>query len=313
MKVLFILVILVIIPQIAAAELFDILSEQYISDISELPYSTGKPEINMQESGNIRAWIDIVGWKNLSKDGDKFVILGDPASSAITQSYAQGMQPGYLDNIKKDISYSKSGNNLIAVMNVKLRWHTVQCDKDRCWNVYHDEAADFQDIGVIPEQFNTVLNPRVNITEYKNDIEPKISIQITNTNNSGIRLKYGNKSITHTSQNYHVEQTDKGIFYANVSSLEAWDVQGQGIARFGDSILINGNISTFDYAQMDIRVSNLYGSVRVDPSQFHINRVTYNPETVLNNPVLFAFLGVIVILAGAGYYLIKRGGLWQIQ
>ncbi len=308
MKVLFILVVLAIIPQIAAAGLFDILDEQYISDISQLPYSGGLPDNNIQEQGNIRGWIDIVGFRNLSKEGDKYFILGDPASSAIVQSNAQGMQPGYQDSITKDLSFSQSGSDLIAVMNVKLRWHTTQCDKDRCWNIYHDETAAFQDIEQIPEQYNKVLNPAVNITEYNNDIEPKISIQITNA--SGISLKYGNKSLTHSSKSYHVEQTAKGIFYANISDLEAWDIQGQGIARLGNLIIINTNLSAFNSSQLDIRVSNLYGSVRVDPSQFNINQVKYNPETVLNNPVLFAFIGVIVVLTGAGYYLIKRGSLW---
>ena len=302
-----ILAALAMIPQIAGAGLFDILNEKYIGDISELPYSSGTPAVNWQQSGNIRGYVDIVGFRNLSRDGDKYFILGDPASLAIVTADAIGQPPGILDSLKKSISFSQSGNNLTASLNVVMKWHTIYCDDNGCFvNGRFTKTAVFQDIEALPEQFDTVLNPWVNITEYNNTLEPKISIQVTNINSSGISLKYGNKSLTHTSKIYHVEQTEKGIYYANSSDVEAWDIQGQGIARFGNSIIINTNLSTFDYSQLDIRVSSLYESARVDSSQFNISTVTYQPETVLNNPVLYGFLGIFLTLTGSAFYLFSR-------
>jgi hypothetical protein len=302
-----ILVVMAIIPQIAAAGLFDILDELYISDISELPYSPGNPSVSWQESGNIRGYVDIVGFRNLSRDGENYFILGDPASLAIVAGDAEGTQPGILDSIDKTVSFSQDGSNLTASLNVVLKYHKM-CSDDKGEFVCgrFTNTATFQDIETVPEQFDNVISPRINITEYNNSIEPKISIQITNINSNVISLNYGNKSLTHTSKIYHVEKTEKGIYYANASDLEAWDIQGQGIARFGDPIIINTNLSSVDYSQMDIRISNLYGSVKVGSANFNITRVTYQPETVLYNPVLYGFLGVFFTLIGSAFYLIRQ-------
>jgi hypothetical protein len=220
---------------------------------------------------------------------------------------ATGTPPGIFDSLDKSISLTQSGNTLIASLNVVLKWHTEYCDDKGCFiNGRFTETAAFQDIKPIPDQFDNVFSSRANITEYNNTIEPKISIQISNLNSSGISVTYGNKSITHTSKIYHVEQTEKGIYYANASDLEAWDIKGQSIARFSDSIIINTNLSTFDYSQLDIRISNLYGSVKVGPANFNISRVTYQPETVLYNPVLYGFLGIFFTLIGSAFYLIRQ-------
>lgn len=291
----------------AEAGLFDIFNETYISDISELPFTNGTSDIKWQESGHIRAWVDIVGFRNLSRDGDNFSILGDPASLAIVQYDAIGLQYGYLDRLEKTISFNQSGNNLTALLHVVLKWHTESCDDNGCWiSGRFTEEEDFRDNESIPEQYNKFLNPIVNITEYDNEIEPKISIQVIDKNASSISISYGNKSLTHTSKSYHVETTYKGIYYANTSDIEAWNIQGRGIARFGNSIIINSNISEIDYSQLDIRVSNLYDSLRVNSSNFNITRVNYQPATVLYNPVLYGFLGVFFTLTGSAYYLIRQ-------
>lgn len=301
-----ILAVMAMIP-ISSAGLFDILDELYISDISELPFSSGIPTVSWQESGTIRGYVDIVGFRNLSRDGENYFILGDPASLAIVAGDATGNPPGIFDSLDKSFSLTQSGKNLIASLTVVLKWHTIACDDKGCFvNGRFTDTAAFQDIEVIPNQFDNAISPRVDITEYNNTIEPKILININDINGNGISLNCGNKSLTHNSKSYHVEKTEKGIYYANTSDLEAWDIQGQGIARFGNSIIINTNISSFDYSKLNITISNLYGSVRVDPSTFNISRVTYKPETVLYNPVLFGFLGIFLTLTGAAAYLLKQ-------
>jgi hypothetical protein len=297
---------IVFIPQIAEAGLFDILNEPYISDISELPYSSGNPSVSWQESGNIRGYVEIVGFRNLSRDGEKYYILGDPARLAIVAGDAAANPPGIFDSIDKTISFTQSGNNLTASLNVVLKYHTEYCDDKGCFiNGRFIETAAFQDIEVIPEQF-APINPIVNITEYNNTLEPKISIQIPNINSSGISISYGKISAVHSTQSYHVEQTEKGIYFANISGLDAWQFQGQGIAHFGNSIILNTNLSTFDYSQLNVSISNVYGSGKVDPSQFNITRETYTPEIIVYNPLLFGFLGMFLTLTGSAFYLINR-------
>ncbi len=312
MRSLIVLAALAMIPQIAAAGLFDILDELYISDISELPYSPGDPSISWQESGNIRGYVDIVGFRNLSRDGEKYFILGDPASLAIVAGDATGEPPedsliGALISFDKSISISKSDSQIRATLTATMTYFLLCQDEYGKFNCgRRTETATFQDSEVFPEQSGAVNNTRVTITEYNNTIEPKILIQISNINSSRISLNYGNKSLTHSSKSYHVEQTEKGIYYANASDLEAWDIQGQGIARFSDSIIINTNLSSVDYSKLNITVSNLYESVKVDHSQFNISRVTYQPETVLYNPILYGFLGVFFTITGSAFYLIRQ-------
>jgi hypothetical protein len=41
----------------------------------------------------------------------------------------------------------------------------------------------------------------------------------------------------------HVEQTAKGIYFANVTPAEFLDLKGKNISRYGRIILLNGNLS----------------------------------------------------------------------
>jgi len=310
------LVITILLPQIATAGLFDILNEQYITDISELPYSSGNPAVVWQESGYIKAWIDVVGFRNLSRENDKYFIQGNPTDLVIVQYDATASPPGTVDSISKTVTRSKSGNTITAHLYVKLCWHyyySCRCKKDKkgtetCSRCRKDvtESATFTDTEIIPDQFDKVHTPGINIVEYDNTIEQKIAIQVQEPNASKISIRYGNNSVTHTLKTYHVNRTEKGIYYANITPLDTWEVHGQDIGRFGNSVLINTNISEMNYSQIEIIVSDIYGTTRADPAEFNITTVTYEPEKIVFNPLLIVFLGIVGTLFYSSTYLIRR-------
>lgn len=284
--------------------IFEILNEQYIDDIKELPYSLGNPQIDWQEKGNIKAWVDIVGWKNLSKDEGKYYILGDPASLAIVQYDAIGIQPGWLDSIEKTVSVTQSGNNLIASLIVELQWYTVSCNKDGCWKNHHSEEATFQDIETIPLQFPGNISHVVNVMEHNLSIEPKISIQFNDNNFSKLSIKYNDNIVIHRLKTYHVEQTEKGVFFANASNLDTWNISGTNITRFGNDIFIKSDISNFSYGALDITFSDFYNT---HEKELSIKRLDYSfKDSGLLNPVLFSFLGILSITFTCCYFMVRR-------
>lgn len=96
--------LLFLIPTALAEDkgIFYILDEKFINNISELPYSAGTPETNWRASGYIHAWIDITGFRQMSRDNGIDYIPGRPADLAIVQYDAKAADvPG---SVRKSIS-----------------------------------------------------------------------------------------------------------------------------------------------------------------------------------------------------------------
>jgi hypothetical protein len=113
--------------------LLDMLNDSYIDSVYELPDSSGSPAINWQQSGNIRAWVDIVGFKNMAYIDGSYYVPGRPADYSIVQYEAKSVYLcGWcvLVSLSKTVSVYDKGNNTIAVLNVRLRYNEVitNCD-----------------------------------------------------------------------------------------------------------------------------------------------------------------------------------------
>ena len=87
-----ILCLLFLIPTAIAADkgIFYILDEKFIDNISELPDSVGNPDKQIQTSGNIEAWIDIVGFNKMMRENGLDYVPGTPADHSIIQYDAKG-------------------------------------------------------------------------------------------------------------------------------------------------------------------------------------------------------------------------------
>jgi len=307
MKALYFFFVLLIMIPISSAnpEWYDIQNASYITDISELPYSPGNPVISWQQSGNIKGWIDITGFRNLSRDGEKYFILGDPASLAIVSSDAVANLPSYafFDSLDKYISLTQSVNNLTASLNVILKWHVISCDKNGCWvSGRFTDTATFQDSEIIPEQFDNSLFLAVNVTEYNNSINPRTVLSV-DTNAFYVNYTYKNESIRNYLKTAEVEQLKNGVYFANITSSNIWSVDQntRSLHQINNQVVIQ-NTSAPDYSQLKIEVSNLYKSGII--KNYSIVRETYSIERTFNK-LFVAFTAVFVII-GAMIISISR-------
>ncbi len=309
---LLIITMILLIPAAGASDIFDILDEKYITDISELPYSSGNPEINWQKQGHIEAWVDIVGFKNLTEYNGEYFINRDPASLAIVQYDSKGkVTEGVIDSITNSLSLStvspskyQPESNLIASLTVVLKWHVVCCSKDGCWVCgRYTETKTFQDTEIVPEQCPNI-DYTINITEYNNSVNPRTVIGLTTYNSSYINYIYKNESIKNYLKNARVEKTAKGIYFANMSSANIWTDGIDSFHQMGDKLIIRGTADP-NYDNLSITISNIYETKRVSVSNYSIIRDTYKFERSFSG-LYITLIIIFSILFGTLYYTAKR-------
>jgi hypothetical protein len=296
-------------PDPADKGIFYILDEKFINNISELPDSAGTPETNWQVSGYIHAWIDITGFRQMSRDNGIDYIPGRPADLAIVQYDAKAADvPGSVTKIDKSITTYQNNNFTIAVVTVDLYWKSISCDKNSCWEVPHHETAQFRDTEISPVQYKPISEElNINITQYNNSLYENIGISIANI--SGLNkytIQYEDNIATYRIKKAHVEQTAKGIYFANVTPAEFLELKGKNISRYGKLILLNGNLSKINLSDIKITGSNLYETMTANSSQFNITRLEFKPEKELENPVSMWFMSVMAVMAGGIYFLARR-------
>lgn len=307
MKYLFFFLFLIFIPIASGyTGIFSILDEQFIDNISDLPFSLGTPQIKMQEQGHISAWIDIVGFRNLSREGDIYYILGDPSNLAIVQYDAKADPPGTLDSLDKSLSVYQSGNSTIASLHVVLKYHTITCDKQGCYiSGRYTEEKDFTDTELSPLIYPALKNGSVNVTEYNNTINPHAAIGLNLPGElSKVTFTYGNESLSHNFRQGHVEQTEKGIYFLNLSVVDFWTDNTYSLQHFNEWVLINS--SKPDYSQLSIEISNPYDTRTINNYSFE--RITYDAASTFSNPLLM-FVGMISTLIIMSIKIIRRVSL----
>ncbi len=306
MKVIEIIgLILLILPISSAAEeksLFAILDEKYITNISELPFFQGNPDRVLQSSANINCWIDITGFRGMIREGDDFFINDLPDHAAIVQYDVSGSPPGYVDDLSKELTIYQDGANTIASLHVEMRWHKVQCDENSCWNVYFSNEATFQDIEESPRQYIPIgKQPEVKLTQYNTSVYENIGISIQAPEGlAALTVSYNDSSITHIKKIAHVETTGKGVYFANISNVDYWNVQGSNISHSGNMITMSGNLSKMDLNMLNITGNTLYESISAD--EYNLTRKEFTPEAEMQNPVLLVFISIVAVLSAGIYF-----------
>jgi hypothetical protein len=309
--------ILFLIPATFAADtgIFYILDEKFINNISELPPSSGTPDIVWQQSGHIKAWIDIVGFNKMMQENGVNYVPGNPTDYAIVQYDAKFVPYDCpttcsVEYLKHSISVYASGNTTVAQDDIELKWATiyVNCDEGGCWSntVYTTEHQVFLDTESSPLIYQPIRT-QVSITQYNNSIYENIGISISNTPGLfSYIVEYHNETALHNLKVAHVEQTAKGIYFANISSDEFWKINGTNISRVYNTVFMNGNISKMNISDIKITASTLYETVLVNPQDYKISRVEFKPENELHNTVLITVMGAIGIMLTIGGILINR-------
>jgi hypothetical protein len=302
---------MLLIPITTAAEntgIFAILDEKFINNISELPYLAGTPDKNLQSSNDIHGWIDITGFRGMIRDNGIDYTYDLPERAAIVQYEASGNPPGYVDDISKKLRVYQKGNYTIAVLDVVMKWSKVFCDKNGCWTVSYRNTASFQDSEVSPKIYTPISDSfKVNLIQFNTSAFENIDILIsTPVGLTNVKIEYGNKNASHQLAFAHVEQTVKGVYFANISHVDIWETQGQGIGRMGGRIILDGNLSKMNLSALKITGSNLYESITADTNKFNLSREEFTPEKDVQNPVLLFFIGTLLTFIFALNYFVKN-------
>lgn len=273
----------------------DVMNQRYINFISELPITNGTPAIEWQESGHIRAWVDIVGFKNLSRDGGKYFIMGDPASLAIAQYDAYGDPPGIKDSEEKNVSFSQSGSNLTATLHVVLKYHTVYCDKDGCFvNGRFTEEKDFTDIEAIPELFIFPGNQSVTLKQYNGSVyKPQVLNFSLSPGIIAYRITTNNGTHTQYFKIGQVAYTAKNIPYMNLIATDHYDQTGRDISKLNNEVVLNSNLSSIEFYTQ-------YGKLNASAN---ITKIIM-PKTSINSGV-FGLIYIIFVFLGGIYVMFK--------
>src|SRR5450759_1761212 len=238
----------------------DILDQRYIGNISELPYSPGNPSVQWQTQGHIQGWIDVIGWRNLSKQGNAYFIAGNPVQLAIVAGDAKGSPPkGIFDSLDKSISVTQSGNNITASLHAVMKYHTIYCDDNGCFvNGRFTETVTFQDNETIPTIISN-QNPEIQVIFREMNFSlfntTDLRININNSIYDRYLLTTKNGSYEQVNRMWRVEQTAKGIYFANESIVD---------------IFHSNNVS---HAQDVLKVDDLNFTVKANGLYFSIDKM----------------------------------------
>ena len=291
-------------------DIFQILDEKYIDNITDLPYSTGIPDKNIQSSNHIRGWIDIVGFNKMSRDNNIYYVPGKPEKYAIVQEDAWGKFDcdtcGY--SIKKNVQVISSGIYTISIFDIKMTWYEKVCTKSGCSCIEHKESATFYDSEESPQIIYPLIEPEIKITQYNNTLYENVGIQVMPKdieNISRLDVYYNDSSIRKTFKIGYVEITRKGIYFANITEMPIWSDSNKNITRLDNTIFINGNLTDIGVNSIKVSTSNLYETKY--HTNFTISREEFRPEkeTIENLPLMTFWSIILVMFGGLCFTIIK--------
>jgi hypothetical protein len=320
-----ILCLLFLIPTIptAIAEdkgIFYILDEKFIDNISELPASNNlKPDISWTPSNwgdlcrrdrspaFIFGWIDIIGYRNMELiDGQEYI--NEPVKDAAiiqyqTHSCVLGLAVSKKPMINTIETYQE-GEQFVAKLTAKQVMYSID---QSGYISYYNLTKTFYDYEHIPNQTTKLSGITANIVQYNNSLYENIGISIANISGSNkYTIQYEDNIATYRIKKAHVEQTAKGVYFANVTPAEFLELKEKNISRYGKMILLNGNLSKMNLSDIKITGSNLYETITANSSQFNITRLEFKPEKELENPVSLWFMSIMGVTAGGIYFYARR-------
>jgi hypothetical protein len=251
----FLLITVILFLPFASADtnfLDDMMNQKFVATVDQLPYSTVSPEINWQTNGNIKGWVDIVGWKNLTKVGNKYYTYGSIADTVISDGGSVGIQPGIQDTITNSYSFSQSGNQITASLTVVLKWHKI-CSDDKGFYVCgrFTDTATFQDTDTMPEQFIMPGNQSVIEKHYTGEpYHPNVlTFDGVSPVITDIHATTANGSMIHHVKIGILNYTEKNVPYIEIFDFDSWEYTGANhtISSFINEMVSDENFTSVSF------------------------------------------------------------------
>lgn len=258
------------------------------------------PEVSWQESGHVRGWIDIVGFREMIQENGTDFVPGNASDFAIVQFDADADVPGIVRELIKSVQVFQNGDTVVAVLNVDLSWKSVICSDKSCWQIPHHEKVQFQDSEKAPKTYpmNQPLN--VTVAFYNNSYSPKAVVN-TGKNNWTLSEKYSyrDEQIEHFSKKGYVSMNEKGVKYVTYYPADIWKNGNETLFSWmDDSVVIN--TVNFNLSDLTVTAVSPYGHI-TEASGYNYSRIDYSPYKTFSPAFFFIFLPIFIT-----YWVVKK-------
>ena len=314
--------ILFFIPYASSDIIQDILDIEYISSTVELNnYDDINPDKVIQSSNHIFGWIDIAGYRNLTKKNDNYYIQGDPLDSVIilhsvwSDNYSSCCSEDFIEVVDSKIIVDNI--NITSSIDIHLKWHKSKlvfvtvCDPFGCVvlpkieKTYHDEYLTIIDTDILPLVYPTldINDTFVEVVVYNNSMSPKTTIRLINLplNVLSVNYSYDNLSLNYFYGSATKEYTDKNCPCFSIRSVNSFYQNGNMSYFNGFVIIPSMNLSM---NKLNVSLNDPYSSGTV--SNITIYEIPYHGSKDVFSS-LFILVMLIVCFFGFGtMYQIKR-------
>jgi len=289
-----------------------ILSNEWDGCFDSLNYKATDLDAVWYAGPNMLAWVDIVGFRNLSRINNTDYIYGDPVACVIVESDVKDTL-GWNDNvdwIDEQFSYNISNGNITVTNSITMLWHhstetTTADGKKKTKKDYSFSYMTINDTEMLPLQYNyTAANTSTHLIFYNNSFSPKTIINVPGKEGLFyIEYFYDNTSITQKLMNAEIEKNPKGIEFINFSDTKKWDEPEANISHIGACCVIKG--ANFTLEDLNISLRTPYRSLNVTDYNLTINNVSAGSCVNLS---IIPFIGVISLLLFTLVVIIKQAG-----
>jgi hypothetical protein len=286
--------------------------DEWDGSFDSLNYKATDPDAVLSANPNMLAWVDIVGFRNLSRINNTDYIYGDPVACVIVESDVKDTL-GWNDNvdwIDEQFSYNISNGNITVTNSITMLWHhstetTTADGKKKIKKDYSYEFMTLTDTEKVPLQYiYTAANIPTFITFYNNTFSPKSIINVPGR--SGlfhIEYSYNNETIKQNLMNGEIEKNSKGIEFINFSDAKKWDDPEGNLSHIAGSCIIKG--ANFTLENLNISLKTPYRSLDVTDYNLTIDNVSAGSCV---NPSIIPFIAVIGLLLSTFFIIIKQAG-----
>lgn len=214
------------------------MSEDLFANILNMTFSDSglvnnhdvQPEMNWQEKGHSKAWVDIIGWNNLTQRNGVFYI---PAGEQPIVKY-DAVATELMGSTQTHLTTSQSNGNITADLEVKTTFKVAKTSSRSVFGVSvptisYDtkmETSHYYDTAQMPETYNPAINTTADVTILNNSFSKQTVVYVPeNPDVMKVSFKYDGTETLHYLQAGTVNSTSKDVKFVNVSSLDYWDKQ----------------------------------------------------------------------------------------
>jgi hypothetical protein len=287
-----------------------LISNQWDGSFDSLNYKATDPAAVWVSGPHMVAWVDIVGYRNMSRINNTDYIFGGPVDCVIVESEVKDLLTwnDNVDWIKKEYSYNVSDGNITVTLDITMLWHhsteiTRPNGNRGVKKDYNYEYMTITDTETIPLEYNyTSANMPISILFYNNTFSPKTIINVPGKDGLFyIEYSYNNESIKQNLMNAEKEKNSKGIEFINFSDAKKWQDPTGNLSYLAGSCVIKGANFTIDDLNISLRTP--YRSIDATNYNLTINNVTAGSCINLS---IIPFMVVVGLLLSTLYIIIKK-------